>query len=211
MASTGIHQCDDRCICPIHHTPMLYSRAQNEHACQDPNCQYAHGLETHLFRRWIEDRTDVAPSDSHSVIWAAIREALEEHDWSRCCGASGRYPVRCRRLRAHESPHVGLVAATAFIWLGTGLAISEQHVHFADEPEQIVEMNIYRPFPYCDACDQPAVFNESLGWVHMDHQGQPVSRLLGEELGTHEVTAHRWLREQEEKMDLYDHSGEVES
>lgn len=38
------HTCGERCVCPIHGTPLLYAPAQDEHACQDPDCKHAHGI-----------------------------------------------------------------------------------------------------------------------------------------------------------------------
>jgi hypothetical protein len=43
-ASGQMHLCDDRCICPVHDTPMWYSRSCDDHACQDPDCVFAHGF-----------------------------------------------------------------------------------------------------------------------------------------------------------------------
>lgn len=37
------HSCDDRCICPIHGTPLLYSANKDDHACQDVHCKHGHG------------------------------------------------------------------------------------------------------------------------------------------------------------------------
>ena len=42
----GRHFCDDACVCPVHSRPLLYWPSGDEHACQDPDCRYAHGLET---------------------------------------------------------------------------------------------------------------------------------------------------------------------
>lgn len=39
------HRCDDGCVCPVHGTALMYWPAGDEHACQDPGCVYAHGLE----------------------------------------------------------------------------------------------------------------------------------------------------------------------
>jgi hypothetical protein len=39
------HRCDDDCTCPVHGTPLLYAPASNEHACQDPDCEHAHGFD----------------------------------------------------------------------------------------------------------------------------------------------------------------------
>lgn len=36
--------CDDHCVCPVHGTPLMYWPAGDEHACQDVNCQYGHGM-----------------------------------------------------------------------------------------------------------------------------------------------------------------------
>lgn len=37
------HQCDERCACPEHGTPLIYSPATDDHACQDVECRYGHG------------------------------------------------------------------------------------------------------------------------------------------------------------------------
>lgn len=39
------HHCDYVCICPVHETPLLYCLGTDEHACQDPECVHAHGIE----------------------------------------------------------------------------------------------------------------------------------------------------------------------
>jgi hypothetical protein len=36
--------CDERCVCPVHGTPLLYWPAGDDHACQDVNCHYGHGM-----------------------------------------------------------------------------------------------------------------------------------------------------------------------
>lgn len=36
--------CDERCVCPVHGTPLIYWPAGNDHACQDADCQYGHGM-----------------------------------------------------------------------------------------------------------------------------------------------------------------------
>lgn len=38
------HRCDFRCVCPIHGTPLYYSPSTKKHACQDPECEHAHGM-----------------------------------------------------------------------------------------------------------------------------------------------------------------------
>lgn len=37
--------CDERCVCPVHDTPLLFSPASGEHACQDADCRHGHGME----------------------------------------------------------------------------------------------------------------------------------------------------------------------
>lgn len=37
------HSCDDGCVCPIHHTPLYYAPASNDHACQNADCEWAGG------------------------------------------------------------------------------------------------------------------------------------------------------------------------
>ena len=36
------HRCGERCVCPADGKPMLYAPARGVHACQDPECKYAH-------------------------------------------------------------------------------------------------------------------------------------------------------------------------
>lgn len=36
--------CDDRCVCPLHRTPLIYWPAGEDHACSDVNCEYGHGM-----------------------------------------------------------------------------------------------------------------------------------------------------------------------
>lgn len=43
MSKAALHVCDERCVCPIHGTPLYYSRVGDDHACQDINCEYGHG------------------------------------------------------------------------------------------------------------------------------------------------------------------------
>lgn len=33
------HKCDERCFCHIHNLPLYYSRAFNQHACQNIDCK----------------------------------------------------------------------------------------------------------------------------------------------------------------------------
>lgn len=41
--TTKPHYCDERCACPVHGTPLIYSPAAGDHACQDITCEYGHG------------------------------------------------------------------------------------------------------------------------------------------------------------------------
>lgn len=41
---TKPHRCDERCVCPVHGTPLIYWPAGGDHACQDVNCVYGHGM-----------------------------------------------------------------------------------------------------------------------------------------------------------------------
>lgn len=36
------HRCDERCVCRADGKPMYYAPSTGQHACQDPNCRYAH-------------------------------------------------------------------------------------------------------------------------------------------------------------------------
>ncbi len=45
------HRCSASCRCPVHATPMIYSPAYDDHACQDVNCMYGHGVRAVLAGR----------------------------------------------------------------------------------------------------------------------------------------------------------------
>lgn len=48
-AYTGMpHACDDRCACPRHGTAMIYWPRGDDHACQDADCPYGHGVRTFI-------------------------------------------------------------------------------------------------------------------------------------------------------------------
>lgn len=47
------HLCDEDCVCPEHGTPLLWHAPSAIHACQDPACRYAHGLEPRLVREYF--------------------------------------------------------------------------------------------------------------------------------------------------------------
>ena len=38
------HVCGDDCVCPIHGTPLIYSPAGDDHACQDVSCEHGGGM-----------------------------------------------------------------------------------------------------------------------------------------------------------------------
>lgn len=42
------HRCDERCVCPVHRTPLLFVPFSSEHTCQDGDCRYGAGLERRL-------------------------------------------------------------------------------------------------------------------------------------------------------------------
>jgi hypothetical protein len=42
------HKCDESCRCPEDGLPLLWNRATDTHACQDPQCRYAHGIFTEV-------------------------------------------------------------------------------------------------------------------------------------------------------------------
>ena len=56
----GTHRCDETCVCPIHKTALYWSVSKQLHACQDPGCVFAQGLETapcacgHLYRGHVD-------------------------------------------------------------------------------------------------------------------------------------------------------------
>lgn len=38
--------CDEHCVCPVHGTPLIYWPAGDDHACQDVDCRYGHGMKS---------------------------------------------------------------------------------------------------------------------------------------------------------------------
>lgn len=38
------HTCGNDCACPIHRTPLIYSPAGDDHACQDAACEHGSGM-----------------------------------------------------------------------------------------------------------------------------------------------------------------------
>jgi hypothetical protein len=61
------HRCDDQCACPEHGTPLFYSPAAGDHACQDPGCVFAHGMSDALLLQWATAR--------HGPVQAPVPEA----------------------------------------------------------------------------------------------------------------------------------------
>lgn len=55
------HVCDDRCVCPTHDTPLLYWPAGDEHACQDRDCEHAHGMGSQSGPPWTHSFQHPAP------------------------------------------------------------------------------------------------------------------------------------------------------
>jgi hypothetical protein len=54
------HHCTDRCVCPDLGTLMMWrgDPSGQEHACVDPECRYASGLESKLYDEYTERLVD---------------------------------------------------------------------------------------------------------------------------------------------------------
>jgi hypothetical protein len=39
------HTCDEQCVCPLDGKPLLYAPGWRAHACPDPVCPNAHGVQ----------------------------------------------------------------------------------------------------------------------------------------------------------------------
>lgn len=68
------HRCTERCICPDHHTLMLWSKGEKMHACVDPECRYADGLEDKLYRHryepWLDTPVELKDSEPPDpAVW----------------------------------------------------------------------------------------------------------------------------------------------
>lgn len=64
------HRCDERCVCPTHQTPLLWWPAGKDHACQDADCEYSHGL------RFIQAWHELHPPGYHPFPWRATSEGV---------------------------------------------------------------------------------------------------------------------------------------
>lgn len=42
------HACDETCVCPFHQTPLIYAPSIDDHACQDIECTFGHGMKPQL-------------------------------------------------------------------------------------------------------------------------------------------------------------------
>lgn len=69
------HVCDDCCVCPIHGTQLVYWPAGDEHACQDLDCEHAHGLGsqagppwTYTFRHPLPELVEAKDEDGNPVL-----------------------------------------------------------------------------------------------------------------------------------------------
>lgn len=63
-------------MCPEHRTPLRYHRPGNVHACQDPDCRYAQGLEPVAFEEFIELRLASFQRRRRHVAELVLREFL---------------------------------------------------------------------------------------------------------------------------------------
>jgi hypothetical protein len=48
------HVCDERCVCPIHGTDLIYWPAGDDHACQDQDCVFGRGNYAQMLTSWID-------------------------------------------------------------------------------------------------------------------------------------------------------------
>jgi hypothetical protein len=82
IADMEQHTCRDTCVCPIHRNPMFYSAAVRLHACQNPGCEYAVGVDldrltyeailaTEAFRRLV-------PRGLRHEFWPTIEDVDAE-------------------------------------------------------------------------------------------------------------------------------------
>ena len=63
------HRCDGQCVCPVHGTPLLYSAAVDMHACQDPDCVHAHGIDLDSWNLAEMRRAQAARRRAHPELW----------------------------------------------------------------------------------------------------------------------------------------------
>lgn len=59
------HRCSDddpSCICEVHGTPMRYWPAGDDHACQDPDCNYTNGVSAVILSEFTELRRRRRPA-----------------------------------------------------------------------------------------------------------------------------------------------------
>jgi hypothetical protein len=83
------HRCDEECVCPIHGTPLFYWPHGDDHACQDIDCRYGHGMADELAA--ARARGDFLPGGA---------------GWEERITESGRRYVRRQRGRLSEQGQI---------------------------------------------------------------------------------------------------------
>lgn len=88
------HVCDDRCVCPVHQTPLFYAPSVDDHACQDVTCVHGHGG---LTGRSVRDIPDSAALRERAI------EAAGAMSFEQACVNMAAF---ARRLRAEYTRSV---------------------------------------------------------------------------------------------------------
>lgn len=65
----GFHKCDERCVCPEDGLPLFYAPAIDDHACQDVECRYGHGLNEVLLQEWVAQILEPRVPDEIDLAW----------------------------------------------------------------------------------------------------------------------------------------------
>jgi hypothetical protein len=95
MAAT-IHRCNERCVCPIHGTPLIYAPTLDDHACQDGDCVLGGGTvpiyNAEIRYVFIQARRE----HGHDELTDGCALCLAEYD-EACTYAQGRYGPREHR------------------------------------------------------------------------------------------------------------------
>lgn len=76
MNEYRIHECNEKCTCPIHKKLMFYSTREKLHACPEPDCVFAHGYEN---AKWADPNHNVLQDilnqlrKSKEALWTSER------------------------------------------------------------------------------------------------------------------------------------------
>lgn len=110
MTRPGPHACDEDCICPTHQSALYYAPAADDHACQDPDCEWGSG-------GFNPAKHAMASLMSRRAATAAVFGALGVTLFGpEATAAADTYDPSTARALAIGAPESGWIESTAPSW-----------------------------------------------------------------------------------------------